>query len=174
MATAPTAPTPATTLEVEAPANQSPIALIVRPENQTPKRNGPIRLPVMVTAKGRANGKTATEAMVSGEFLTPGTQFVAPEVFAQMQQHPFWPALVKANVIEVVGAGDAGGESQTPGLTCTYSSETDAFRLISNTLDMEWLESSKHREERKSVNSAIRDRITELNDQMTQKQEGER
>lgn len=171
MATA--APTPATTLEVEAPANQSPIALIVRPENQIPKRNGPIRLPVMVATKGRG-GKTNTDSMVSGDFLSPGTQFVAPEVFEQMQQHPYWAALVKANVIEVVGAGDNGGESQTPGLTCSYANETDAFRLISNTLDLEWLETSKHREERKSVNSAIRDRITELNEQMTQKQDGER
>jgi hypothetical protein len=167
MATATAAP------ESTEAVSQAPIGLIVRPENQKPKRNGPIRLPVMVATKGRG-GKTGTEHMVRGEFLSPGTQFVSPEVFAAMQLHPFWDALVKANVIEVVGAGDASAEAQTPGLTCTYSNETDAFRLISNTLDIEWLESSKHREERKSVNSAIRERITELQEEMTPKQEGER
>lgn len=167
-------PTPTVTPEIDdlLEPSQAPIALIIRPENQKPKRNGPLRLPVMVQRKG-PGGKAATAHMVQGDFLAPGTQFVTPEIYEAMQSHPFWSALVKANVIEVVGSGSVVSDGK-PGLTCAYSNESDAFRLISNTLDLEWLEDSKHREDRRSVNSAIRDRITELQNDMIPKQEGER
>ena len=146
------------------------VALIVRPENQVPKRRGPLRLPMPRDLGKPSKGAKSGQVTMSGEFLGAGTQFVALEQYEAMTAHPIWQQLLALNVIEVVSVPGADDSDQTTGLTHNYDL-TQAYRLVANSADIEWLQSSKRKESRRDVTMSIDARIAELEDMSSNRED---
>lgn len=138
------------------------VAVVYRPDDK--KFSGSVGFSAPVKGGGRKSNALAIESV--SLLLTPGTQFVDPDKWALIYEHPANKGVIDRMVRRRTLAvyEPQHGEAGPTGTTLDFPDEDDAINLIENSYGMDWLRASFAQEtQRMRVKDACRERMEVLN-----------
>lgn len=144
---------------IAVPKPEGFVVIIAVPEKEVLakgiKRLGPVRFPSIVQGEGGHGVE------VNGNFIAPGSSnSFSLEAFALMQTNPHFAKQLRAGAIRVVHPEVHAGTKAT-NTTLDYSL-SDAFQIIEQSTDADWLGRSLNRDDRDGIVEACQARVADI------------